>query len=92
MSRGQKKTCPRETTYTYEHAEARHEEREDVEEAGLLRRAEDSRERLCEFVPAGGERAKVVAEAGEPDDVEGAVREVRLSVDLKDVLGADERR
>jgi hypothetical protein len=71
--------------------EAWDEEGEHIEEGGLLRDAEDGLERLRELVPAGRERGQVVAEAGEPDDVERAVREVRLDVDLSRGLGAELR-
>jgi hypothetical protein len=71
--------------------EARDEEREHVEEGGLLRDAEDGLERRGELVAARRERGKVVAEAGEPDDVERAVREIRLDVDLGRGRGAELR-
>jgi hypothetical protein len=72
--------------------EAGNEHREHVESSGRLRRAKDGAERRRELVLAGRERSEIVAEAGEPDDVERAAREVCLDVDLERVLRPHERR
>jgi hypothetical protein len=71
-----------EQANTYHMPEAGNEHGEHVESSGCLRRAKDGAERRRELVLARRERGEVVAEAGEPDDVERAVREEAGNVDL----------
>jgi hypothetical protein len=76
---------------THELREAGDDEREHVEHAGLLARVEDRLERARELVLVARDRGEVVAEAGEPDDVERAARKVALDVELLAPTRADRR-
>jgi hypothetical protein len=75
-----------EQANTYHMPEVGNEHGEHVKSSGCLRRAKDGAERRRELVLAGRERGEVVAEAGEPDDVERIPRPDEHGQDVPELV------